>query len=393
MIDRKEKKQCNGCKMCKDLCPKDAIRYIVDSEGFWYPQVDDAKCIQCGLCVKRCPNLNSCTSSMDAPEVKAAWSRNSETRLASTSGGIFFELAKYIIQQGGYVAGCVYTEDCKAAKHVIVHTMEELPPLMVSKYLQSDTEGIYKQTKNLLDAKQNVLFVGAPCHCAALRAYLNKEYSNLVVCDFICRGTNSPKAHRKYVECLENKYGGKMISLRSKDKRNGWNQFGQSAVFDNGQEYFATREEDLRVVAYHHGNLMMRESCNACQFKKIPREADITLADFWGISAEEVEDIEKGISMVMLNSLKGKRLFEQIKPQIRYIDKTLADAEKGNVAIYESAPKGKNRDVFLKNLDKMPFDQLVDKYKDRPAPVYVRILRKIKRCLKKLGRKIICCIK
>ena len=39
MIDKYKKEQCNGCKMCKDICPLDAISYDVDYEGFWYPSV------------------------------------------------------------------------------------------------------------------------------------------------------------------------------------------------------------------------------------------------------------------------------------------------------------------------------------------------------------------
>ncbi len=382
MIDQKAKEQCNGCKMCKDLCPKNAISYNVDREGFWYPIVDYNKCISCGLCVKRCPNINQIKYQTEKPLVYAAWSKSSDIRLASTSGGIFYELAKNVIEAGGYVAGCVYTEDFKGAKHILVHSMEELPPLMVSKYLQSDTEDIYKQVKQLLELNQQVLFVGAPCHCAAMASYLNKNYENLILCDFICRGANSPKAHQKYVEFLEKKYGADMTSLRSKDKRNGWNHFGQSATFSNGKEYFGDRQTDLRIVAYHYGNLMMRQACNQCQFKHIPRDgADITLADFWGISSNEVHDVEKGISLVMLNSKKGQEIFDKIDSRIEKVEKTLEEAERGNSAIHTSAPKGKNRDAFLQDLDKIPFDRLVAKYRDKQEK---RILKRLKRAKRKI---------
>ena len=383
MIDKNKKIQCNGCKMCKEVCPKQAITYETDKEGFWYPKVDYTKCVSCELCLKKCPNISHKASTKNAPDVKAVWSVDDTIRLSSTSGGAFYEFAKYIIEHGGYVVGCVYSNDFKSAKQIMIHSMEELPQLMVSKYLQSDTEGIYPQVKEKLQTGAKVLFVGAPCHIAALDSYLGKEYDNLILCDFLCRGANSPKAHRKYVEYLEEKYGARMISLRSKDKRNGWEHFGQSAVFANGKEYFADRQTDLRIVAYHFGNLMMRQSCNECQFKRIPRDSDITLGDFWGIKSDEVNNIDNGISLVMLNSEKGKRLFESIGDRIEYINKTLEDAERGNVAIHTSAPKGKNRDVFLRRLDDMPFDKLVAKYREKNSLIK-KIIRRIKALIKKV---------
>lgn len=384
MIDKKDKTECNGCKLCKEVCPKSAIEYEIDTEGFWFPKVDYGKCVSCGVCIKKCPHITPVQRKTENPKIYAAWSKDVEIRLASTSGGIFHELAKNILENDGYVAGCAYEDNFKGAKHVLIHSMEELPPLMVSKYVESDTEGIYKHVKQVLDKGNKVLFVGAPCQAAAMYSYLGKEYDNLIICDFICRGANSPKAHKKYVEYLENKYGAPMIRLRSKDKRNGWNKFGQSAIFANGKEYFADRQSDLRIVAYHFGNLMMRTSCNNCKFKSIPRVAsDITLADFWSISPEAVDDIEKGISLVMLNTPKAEKIFKNIVERIGYVEKRLEDALCGNRAIFTSAPKGKNRDLFLSELDDMPFDKLVEKYRDRKPNLLKRGVRKLVKLLKK----------
>ncbi len=389
MIDTNPKKNCNGCKMCKDICPKGAIRYKCDELGFWYPMVDYSLCVKCKRCIDACPQITPIKCRTKEPKVYAAWSRDDQVRLDSTSGGLFYELATHILDQGGYVAGCVYDEDFKGAHQTIIHSKEELKPLMVSKYVQSDSEGIYKKTLEALKTGKPVLFVSSPCHNAALWSYLRKEYDNLILCDFLCRGHNSPKAHKKYVEYLESKYGGKMTSLRSKDKRNGWERFGQSATFDNGKEYFLPRSEDLRVVAYHNGNLMARESCLECKFKHIPRDAaDITLGDFWGIAKEEVRDIDKGISLVFTNTEKGEAVFNSIKPKIEYIDKTLGDAKKGNAAIYESATASPKRAAFLHSIDAMPFDKAVAKYRTHPSFVAKckgfahRCLRKAKRIMK-----------
>lgn len=364
MIEIQNKRDCNGCKACGDICPVDAVSFETDRQGFWYPKVGSNKCISCGKCLNRCPNIHEITRATDLPKVYAAWSRDDDVRIASTSGGIFYELAKCILEDGGYVAGCVYNDDFKGAHHEIIHSMDKLPSLMVSKYVQSDTDGIYRKMLDALKTGKKVLFVGAPCQCAGLISFLGKEYDNLIICDFLCRGANSPKAHKKYVEYLEGKYGAPVKMLRSKDKRNGWEHFGQAAVFANGRKYFADRKKDKRVVAYHRGNLMARESCLDCKFKKIPRLADVSLGDFWGIPADEVKDIEKGISLVFVNSPKGSALFGKISERIEYLEKSLKDAEKGNPAIYTSAVSSKNREIFLNRLDEMPFDKLVNKYKE-----------------------------
>lgn len=383
MIDKFEKSSCNGCKACKAICPRSAIRYEADSEGFWYPKVDYERCVSCGLCVKRCPNKSPLQSIRERPDVKAAWSKDADVRLASTSGGLFYELARELLLHGGYVAGCVYDKDFKGAHHTVIHSMAELPPLMVSKYVESDAEDVYPAIRALLEQDKRVLFVGSPCQCAGLYSYLNREYENLVVADFLCRGANSPKAHRKYIEYLENTYGAKITSLRSKDKRNGWERFGQAATFANGREYFAPHEEDLRVVAYHYGNLMVRPSCLDCKFKAIPRLTDITLGDFWGIAASEVEDIDKGISLLFINSAKGRKLWQTISGRVSFLNKTLEDAERGNPAIRHSAGCSKNREAFLRELDSAPFDELVKKYREHPKHGIRSRLGAVKRKIKK----------
>ena len=53
------KQECTGCRLCGDSCPKHAITFQEDSEAFFYPVVDDATCINCGLCVKSCPALHA----------------------------------------------------------------------------------------------------------------------------------------------------------------------------------------------------------------------------------------------------------------------------------------------------------------------------------------------
>lgn len=51
----KQKKECCGCTACYAVCPKHAIRMILDDEGFEYPEIDTEKCIRCNRCIQVCP--------------------------------------------------------------------------------------------------------------------------------------------------------------------------------------------------------------------------------------------------------------------------------------------------------------------------------------------------
>lgn len=46
---------CSGCLACQSACPRSAITVIEDNRGFYCPNVDEAKCVQCGLCEATCP--------------------------------------------------------------------------------------------------------------------------------------------------------------------------------------------------------------------------------------------------------------------------------------------------------------------------------------------------
>ena len=45
MIDFDFKKNCYGCGLCKNICPKNSINMCENSEGFLNPKIDKNKCI------------------------------------------------------------------------------------------------------------------------------------------------------------------------------------------------------------------------------------------------------------------------------------------------------------------------------------------------------------
>lgn len=359
MIQRIEKEKCTGCKMCADICPQGAISFITDEQGFWYPKVSE-RCIKCGLCLKRCPSLNVHKKTEDNPAVYSAWSKDDETRITSTSGGVFWEIASYFIANGGLVVGSRYGDDWKSAVHIIARNNEELLAIKGSKYFQSDTAGIYKVVKKELDEGKDVLFCGTPCQMAAMKSFLGKEYSNLYLMDFICRSINSPKAFRAYIDELEDNYKAKVIEVHLKNKKNGWQSLASQVRFENGEESIKDKNEDWWVRGFIHNDLYTREACYHCQYKVLPRyNSDITIGDFWGINGQTVENMFKGISVLMLNTEKGRLLFEKCKDRFEYNVHSLDEVLPGNPALLKNPVRTSKQDKFFTLLKQHSFSYCV----------------------------------
>lgn len=110
MIKIDDKSRCCGCAACVQCCPKQCISLVADKEGFSYPQVDVALCIDCGKCEKVCPELEQ-TENYFPMHVYAAVNPVEEVREKSSSGGIFTFLAEAVIAEGGVVFGARFDND------------------------------------------------------------------------------------------------------------------------------------------------------------------------------------------------------------------------------------------------------------------------------------------
>lgn len=387
MINITDKSKCCGCCACVDVCTHQAITLKTDIEGFWYPVVNKDKCIECGLCDKICPELNIETfKKNDSPKpIKtiAAIHRNMRVRWDSTSGGAFSALADAMYRQGGYVSGAIYNDDF-SVRNYISNNPDDLVKIRSSKYLQSKAEGVYAEIRTLLRKGEKVLACGTPCQMAALRSFLRKDYENLIIVDFICRGVNSPKVYRKYLDSLERKHGGKVVYVKAKNKELGWRNLTRKVVFDNGATYYGVSMDDDFRRGYHT-NVYCRPSCYTCQYKGFPRMADITIADYWGIEKVDLNlDNNIGTSMILLNSKKGEKYFELVKEDLEYKETKFESILAGNGALTSplSTPKI-NRTEFFEDLDKGTFEDVTAKYFPL-TPQKVGITRRIKNFVKKL---------
>ena len=385
MIQITDKSKCCGCNACGDVCPKDAITFKTDIEGFWYPEVNMERCIDCGLCEKVCPELHINElkkNDYEQPVTIAAINKNMKVRWDSTSGGAFSALADAMYAQGGYVSGAVYNEDFSVS-NFISDNPADLAKLRSSKYLQSNAEGLYKRIRDLLRKGEKVLACGTPCQMAALRSFLHKDYDNLIIVDFICRGVNSPKVYRKYLDSLERRYGGKVVYVKAKNKELGWRNLTRKVVFDNGKVYYGVRMDDDFRRGYHT-NVFCRPSCYVCQYKGFPRMADITIADYWGIEKVDKNlDNNIGTSMILLNSKKGEAYFDLVKDKLEWEYTKFESILPGNIALRKPIEPAKiNRKQFFEDLDKGTFDDVVRKYFPLKKGKDVSFRGKIKQLIK-----------
>ena len=386
MINVKNKVDCCGCNACGDICAKNAITFKTDIEGFWYPEVDKEKCVDCGLCEKVCPIMQISSlkkNDFDKPShAYAAIHRDMSVRWDSTSGGAFSALADVMYKQGGYVSGAVYNADFSVSNFVS-NNPDDLKRLRSSKYLQSNAEGLYAAIRDLLRSGEKVLACGTPCQMAALRSFLRKDYDNLIIVDFICRGVNSPKVYRSYLDSLEKKYNSKVVYVKAKNKELGWRNLTRKVTFANGQSYYGVLMEDDFRRGYHT-NVFCRPSCYECQFKGFPRIADITIADFWGVERINKNlDNNIGTSMVLVNSKKGEQYFEQAKTMLELVETPLKEIFPGNKALTKSIEPAKiDRKAFFEDLASHDFDYVITKYCPSPFKGKQSLRRRLRSLLK-----------
>ena len=364
MIDIVKPIECTGCYGCVNVCPMNCISMEKDVEGFEYPKIDYDECIECNICEHKCPSLHFKNPNKEGsmPEVHAAWSLDEDIRFNSTSVGIFSELAKEVLRNGGYVCGAKYNER-HMVEHCIIRKEEDLPKIRQSKYVQSQVGTVYNDIKNLLLENKRVLFCGTPCECAALINVVGEKDDNLTVVDFVCRGANSPEVYKRYLAKLEEEFGSKVSKVWFKNKTKGWNRFSTKVEFEDGQYYLKDRYSDLYMRGYIEANLYMRLCCSDCKYKSFPRVSDITLADFWGIKLkDETKDTDKGTSLVMINSPKGLKLYNGIKSRIFDEEKSIEDTFRGNVCITTSAKPNEKKDDFIKHLDDMDIMENIERF-------------------------------
>ncbi|MCI6997556.1 MAG: Coenzyme F420 hydrogenase/dehydrogenase, beta subunit C-terminal domain [Eubacterium sp.] len=357
MIKIRKKEDCCGCTACMSVCPRQCIAMNQDNEGFLYPQVDETKCVSCGLCEKICPVQNCTEKEYTYPEAFAAYAINPEIRMHGSSGGIFPVLAENIIEMNGVVYGAAFDREFRVC-HTRVTTFEELKNLYGSKYVQSNLNGIFNLVKEDLNNGKKSLFSGTACQIAGLKCFLGREYKNLYTCDVLCHGVPSPVLWEKFLmeQKLSRNVDIKAVDFR--DKSTGWINYSFTIEFSNGEKRTIVYRQDDYMKMFL-GNLSLRPSCYTCKFKKINRCSDISIGDFWGIERvlPSIDD-GKGISVILLHSAKGRELLKKCEKELRTFQVDVDAALPITSDARRSVNKPKKRRRFFYIMKKSSFSQL-----------------------------------
>lgn len=352
---------CTGCGVCENICPVDAIKLTPNFEGFATPLINPDICIGCLKCEKSCPIINSHKSQNEKdPIVFAGWNKDKDIRKESSSGGIFSALADFIISKGGVVCGAAYDNNMNV-NHIIIDSINDIPKLRGSKYVQSNINKILREIKQLLEDDRLILFVGTPCQVVGLKSYLGKEYNNLYCCDFICHGVPSQLLFKKYINWLEKKYNQKIINFNFRGKQKGW--YDASRVYNNKT---LIKGDNDSYFLWFNKNISLRECCYKCPANGLPRNGDLTIADFWRIGMRNkfnnFKEINNGVSLTIVNNLKGDYLLKMISNKIDLENRNLEEAIYGNKPMIIASNRPQKRDNFYIDLQNKQFEQIIEKY-------------------------------
>ena len=299
-----KKDDCCGCGSCSQSCSKNAIKMTDEGYGFKFPHIDNTKCIDCKLCLKSCPLHNIKKRSI--VKCYSGISYNDSFRIKSSSGGIFYELSKYVFSKNGIVFGA-YFDDNFNVKMKYISSIIEIDQLMRSKYVQADTLNTFSECEKFLEDGVFVMYVGTPCQINGLKSFLKKDYNNLLTIDIACHGVPSQLVWSNYLKRLKRK--GTIDSINFRDKKNGWRDYNFTVKYKNGNEISESHKINEYMKLFLSDKIL-RKSCYNCHFKNDFSQSDITLSDFWG--NEGIED-DKGLSGIVIQTQKGYDVITSIK--------------------------------------------------------------------------------
>lgn len=367
--------KCSACSACINICPLNAISMLEDKDGFMYPAVDNTVCINCGKCTKVCPAENP-YEKRDSIICYAARNDNSEDLAKSSSGGIFYSLAKHYVETGGHVFGAAFDSKWEV-QHVKASSIAELKALQGSKYIQSKIGNTFRETEELLKKGKNVLFSGTSCQIAGLMHFLGKEYENLLTVEIICHGVPSGKVWRDYLS--ENFSTDQIGNISFRDKRKGWTNFMVCINDTNGALLSGKKYTENIFFKGFLKNLYLRPSCHNCEAKQGKSGCDIAIGDFWGLEKHTSDfSDDKGVCAVICYTQKGKDALDKakvIKQVFPY--ETLVER---NSPIERSVKPHPKREIFFAEYSQPVSKRIADFTK---VSFVQRVINKIKRIIKK----------
>lgn len=324
---------CYGCAVCAIACPKKIIDIHLNSNGFYEPYItDESKCVNCGLCLDVCSYTHTETALKEKPKVSyGAWSREVSVRRVSASGGVGFEIGRYLIGQGYKAIGVKYSLENRRAEHYVAETVEDFIFSMGSKYIQSYTLSGFKG----INRKDKFLITGTPCQIDSLRRYIcrMKCEEHFILMDFFCHGVPSSYVWHKYIK-EQQKVLGLLEFVSWRNKLNGWHDSWamvldgskqQGEVVDWHDSYNMLIKEKKSFInsrwtqgdAFYNmflGNNCLGKACyKHCKFKYDCSSADVRIGDMWG-NTYATED--KGVTACVAFTERGKKVLMNINCEL-----------------------------------------------------------------------------
>ncbi len=377
-----EKGKCCGCTACMSICPRNAIHMEPDEEGFLYPHVNQDLCVNCGLCKTVCTFQNGYdkTKSAKIPAAYAIKHKDENIRAHSRSGGMFTAISNYVLGLGGTVYGAGFGEHFKV-EHKCAHTPKERDEFRGSKYVQSDLGGCFREIKEKLQNGERVLFSGTACQTAALRQYCGAPLRrNLYLVDIVCHGVPSPRIWQDFLALREKELHGKVTAVDFRDKEKfGWEAHYESLTIRG------KKQSSRLYTGIFYKDAILRPSCYNCIYTNKRRPSDITLADFWGHekAAPGFHEDDKGCSLVLGNTHKGRAWILKVIDEVDYVDVT--GYKYRHINMHRPTTRPENRDEFWKDYFEHDFRYVAEKYTHyRYVPYPKRMLKNV---LAKLGIK------
>lgn len=330
---------CLSCQACVNACPFHAIKMEEDDLGIKLPRIMIDRCKNCGLCKKACPVLSPVNRNTPRKAI-ALYSKDKTDVRTCSSGGAATAISRYFITKlKGAVFGAAFIDGYP--QYIKVEKVEELELLKGSKYVFCDPQYIYQEVKESLKEETKCLFIGLPCHVAALRRYLNKVYDNLYTIDLICHGTPPFAYLKQHVisKCISFD-DVSTISFRGKEdfklvicKRK------------NGVLYKRDNEEDEYFTAFMDG-MIHREICYRCEYACLQRVSDMTIGDFWGLDSSALNSYRGKKSLALLNTKKGETLFNSVMHLFVWEERSVDEAYNGNEQLRRPTGQTIKREIF-----------------------------------------------
>lgn len=374
------KEQCTACGACVSVCPKDALTLEPDQHfGFYYPEVNQEKCVECHLCEKTCHVLSGIKGEFTERKPYMLKAKDKELLKQSSSGGAFSLLAEKVLKEGGIVYGAAYDYD----QEQLVETSTDvvtIDELRKSKYIESYCGNIFKDVEAKLREGRKVMFCGTPCQIKGLSHYLVQRKCStdqILLVQFLCHGVPANMFFTEFKHWLEKRCKGKITAMDFRSKKYGWRTPYYYYYYGTGRN--TVRGDSTYYMSAFFKYYMLRNSCYGCTIFD-QGYADITIADFWGLFRYDPQNKDnEGLSLLIAHNDKGQKSVEELKNVSVFAELPLSAIDytrKPHRHVQESLEKKRMMEREIAQQGYMPYMEKIlkkpvmkAKFKDRIAKI------------------------